>query len=171
MIAIGFATFSIIEEKQSRSLEPLLATPVSTRELLLGKSLAGAVPAVIITWICAGVFLACVALVGSSQVVSLVTTPSWFISVFLLVPLLTLLSFMLGVMASSRFSDIKNAQNIALVIILPVLAIVAVQIVGVVLLTPLVLFIIAVGIGVLNVLALRVGIRLFHRESIVVRWR
>ena len=39
MIAVSFATFSIIEEKQSRSLEPLLATPVKTREVLLGKAL------------------------------------------------------------------------------------------------------------------------------------
>ncbi|MDO8690324.1 MAG: ABC transporter ATP-binding protein [Dehalococcoidia bacterium] len=55
MIAINFATFSIVDEKLSGSLEPLLATPVRTWELLLGKALAGVIPALIITWVCAGI--------------------------------------------------------------------------------------------------------------------
>jgi len=37
MIAISFATFCIVEEKLSHTLEALLATPVRTSELLLGK--------------------------------------------------------------------------------------------------------------------------------------
>ena len=49
MIAITFATFSIIEEKQSGSLEPLLATPVRTDELFMGKALAGSIPALVMT--------------------------------------------------------------------------------------------------------------------------
>jgi ABC-2 type transport system permease protein len=65
MIAVSFATFSIIEEKQSRSLEPLLATPVKTWELLLGKALSGAIPAVIVTWACAAVFF--LGVIGSSR--------------------------------------------------------------------------------------------------------
>jgi ABC-type transport system involved in multi-copper enzyme maturation permease subunit len=58
MVAMSFATFSIVEEKLSGSLEPLLATPVRTGELLLGKALSGATLALIATWICAGVFVA-----------------------------------------------------------------------------------------------------------------
>jgi ABC-2 type transport system permease protein len=54
MIAMNSAAFSIVEEKLSRSLEPLLATPVRTWELLLGKALSGAVPALLMTWVCAG---------------------------------------------------------------------------------------------------------------------
>jgi len=45
MIAISVATFSIVDEKLSGTLEALLATPVKTWELLLGKALAGAIPA------------------------------------------------------------------------------------------------------------------------------
>src|ERR1035437_3102646 len=62
VIAISFATFSIIEEKQSRSLEPLLATPVRTWELLLGKALSGAIPAILVTWVCAAIFFLGVAI-------------------------------------------------------------------------------------------------------------
>lgn len=50
MIAKNIATFSIVEEKQTKTLEPLLATPVQTWELLIGKALSGAIPAVIMSW-------------------------------------------------------------------------------------------------------------------------
>ncbi|MCX6000242.1 MAG: ABC transporter permease subunit, partial [Chloroflexi bacterium] len=49
MIAIYSAAYSIVEEKLSHSLEPLLATPVRTWELMLGKALAGAIPALLMT--------------------------------------------------------------------------------------------------------------------------
>ena len=171
MIAITFATFSIIEEKQNRSLEPLLATPVRTDELFMGKALAGSIPALIITWLCAGLSLIGIAYLGTSHILSTVVTASWFISVFLLVPAVTMLSFLLGVIISSRVNDPKNAQNISLIIILPVFALIAVQVIGALLLTPWLFFIIAVIVGIVDVVVLRTGVRLFQRESIIVRWR
>lgn len=64
MIAIYSAAYSIVEEKVSHSLEPLLATPVHTGELMLGKALAGAIPALLITWVCASVSLPIIAVMG-----------------------------------------------------------------------------------------------------------
>lgn len=171
MIANSFATFSIIEEKQTRTLEPLLATPVRTWELLLGKALAGAIPAVIMTWICAGIFLFGIAWIASSHLLRFVLTSSWFISLFLLVPLITVLSFMLGVSASSRASDPKSAQNMAVVIVIPILSIIGVQLIGLIVFTPLMLMAMAVAIGILDIITLRGAVYLFQRESIVVKWR
>ena len=48
--ALGSSTSSIVGEKQSRSMEPVLATPVTTLELLAGKSLATVSLAVFGTW-------------------------------------------------------------------------------------------------------------------------
>lgn len=171
MIAITFATFSIIEEKQSGSLEPLLATPVRTDELFMGKALAGSIPALVMTWVCAGLSLIGVAYLGTAHVLSAVVTPSWFISVFLLVPAVTVLSFLLGVIISSRANNPRNAQNISILIILPVFALIAVQVIGVLMLTPLLFFIIAMLVGVVDLAVLRIGVRLFQRESIIVQWR
>jgi len=171
MIAITFATFSIIEEKQSRSLEPLLATPVRTDELFIGKALAGSIPALVMTWLCAGLSLIGIACLGTAHILGAVVTPSCFISVFLLVPAVTVLSFLLGTIISSRVNDPRNAQNISLLIILPVLALIAVQVIGVLLLTPLLFFIIAVIVGVVDLIVLRIGVRLFQRESIIIQWR
>jgi len=171
MIAVSFATFSIVEEKQERTLEPLLATPVGTWELLLGKALAGAIPSFLITWFCAGLFLMGIIWMGSGHLFKFVLNAQWFISLFLLVPLFSFLAFMLGVIASSRANDPKTAQNIAIIIILPILAIVGAQLIGFTVFTPAKLFVLSVVIGILNFFVLRIAVRLFQRESIVVRWR
>jgi ABC-2 type transport system permease protein len=43
-IPMGIASYSLLGEKIQKSLEPLLATPVTDEELLLGKSIAAFVP-------------------------------------------------------------------------------------------------------------------------------
>ena len=171
MIAISFATFSIIDEKLSGSLEALLATPVRTWELLLGKALSGAVPALIVTWVCAVIFILGVVSLGWGQLVALVLTPSWFISLFLLTPTVTVLSFVLGIIGSSRARDARNAQNLVLFIVLPVLALIGLQVTGVVWFTPLLTLFLALGIAILDIITLRIAVGLFQRESIVVKWR
>lgn len=171
LIAMSLATFSIIEEKQTRTLEPLLATPVRTWELLLGKSLAGAILAPLMSWFCAGIFLIATMWMGSANLLKSVWNAQWLISLFLLVPLVSLLSFLLGLIASSKAHDAKSAQNIALVIVLPVLAIIGVQLTGFLVFTPVRLLIVSVAMGMVNLLVLRVAVRLFQRESIVVAWR
>jgi ABC-2 type transport system permease protein len=171
MIAISFATFSIVDEKLSHSLEALLATPVRTWELLLGKALSGSLPAIVITWLCSLVFLLGVVGLGWSHLIGLVVTPSWYISLFLLTPAVAVLSFMLGIIGSSRAADPRGAQSIALVVILPVFALIGVQVTGLVWFTPLLTLALALGIGVVDIFVLRVATHLFQRESIVIRWR
>ena len=48
-LPVYVAAYSIIGEKETRSLEPLLATPISTAELLVGKTIAAVTPAVILS--------------------------------------------------------------------------------------------------------------------------
>ena len=76
----------------------------------------------------------------------------------------------LGVIGSSRARDAKSAQNVAVVIILPVLALIAVQVTGLVWFTPILTLALALGIGIVDIIVLRVAVRLFQRESIVVKW-
>ena len=171
MIAMNSAAFSIVEEKLSRSLEPLLATPVRTWELLLGKALSGAVPALLMTWVCAGVFLGGVSGLGWANLFEFVLTGSWFISLFVLTPTVAVLSFLLGVIGSSRARDARSAQNMALLIIFSVLGLIAVQVTGVLLFTPLLSLVLGLVVGVVDLLVLRIAVRLFQRESIVVKWR
>jgi ABC-2 type transport system permease protein len=171
MIAISVATFSIVEEKLSGSLEALLATPVRTWELLLGKALAGAIPALVVTWLSAGVFLLIVSALGWGHLSRFVVTAGWFLTLFLLTPAVAILSFMLGVTGSSRAKDARSAQNTVLVIIFPVLALIGIQITGIIWFTPSLILVLALVIIIADFITLRTAVRLFRRESIVVQWR
>lgn len=171
MIANVFATLSIVEEKVSRTLEPLLATPVRTWELLTGKILAGAVPALLVAWISAGVFLALAQGLGWGALFPYVLNTAWYLSLFLLMPAVSLLSFIVGVIGSSRASDAKAAQNLAVLVVLPIFALIVIQVTGLVWFTPLLTLIVALLLAILDVMLLRVAVHLFARESIVVRWR
>lgn len=171
MISISFSTFSIVEEKLSHTLEALLATPVRTGELLLGKALSGSIPAILISWLCAGLFLIIVNAIGWGHLIYLVTNASWFLNLFLLIPAIAILSFLLGVFGSSRAKDAKSAQNIVVVIVLPVLGLIGLQITGLIWLTPLASLLLVLSIYVIDVIVLRLATTLFRRESIVVSWR
>ena len=49
-IPVAISAYSIVGEKTTRCLEPLLATPITTIELIVGKGLAAAIPAIAATW-------------------------------------------------------------------------------------------------------------------------
>ena len=171
VVAISIATFSSVDEKLSGSLEALLATPVKTWELLLGKALAGAIPALVMTWLSAGVFLLVTAGLGWADLRGFVVTAEWFLTLFLLTPAVAVLSFMLGVAGSSRAKDARSAQNTVLVIILPVLALIGIEVTGILWFTPLLILAVALAAGIADFVALRAAVRLFRRESIIVQWR
>ena len=56
IIPVNIAAYSIVGEKTTHSLEPLLATPITTGELVTGKNLSAVIPAVIATWLCFGLY-------------------------------------------------------------------------------------------------------------------
>jgi ABC-2 type transport system permease protein len=171
MIAIYSAAYSIVEEKLSHSLEPLLATPLRTWELMSGKALAGAIPALLMTWICASVSLPVIALLGWGHLIQYLVSANWFLNLFLLAPAIAILSFLLGVIGSSRARDFRNAQNLVLFIILPIFALIAVQFTGIIWFTPLRTLILGLAIGVIDLVVLRAATRLFRRETIIVNWK
>jgi len=171
MISVSVATFSIVDEKLSGSLEALLATPVKTWELLLGKALAGVIPSLIVTWICSGIFLLVVQAMGWGNLLGMVLTPVWFISLFLFTPAVTMLSFLLGVIGSSKAKDAKGAQNLVVLVVVPVLVLIAIQITGIIWFTTLSALALALGLFAMDLVVLRIAVKLFQRESIIVAWR
>src|SRR5580693_1127906 len=95
MIALSVTTFSIFEERRSHTLEPLLATPVRTWELLVGKALAGWLPALGLTWLCALLFVLGFSAFASRTAMTVLLGPAWFVSLLLLTPLIALLALFL----------------------------------------------------------------------------
>lgn len=170
-IPMTIASFSIIGEKQQRSLEPLLATPITVGELLLGKSLAAAVPAVLTTWLAFAIFALGARLLATPPVMQLLVNLMWLLAMLLIAPLCCLLSVALAVIVSSRVNDVRVAEQIAGFIIIPVIGFSMLQIAGKVFYTSRAFAIAAVVLALLDVIVLYLGIRLFQREQILTRWR
>jgi len=170
-IPLSIATFSIIGEKQARSLEPVLAAPIRTVELLAGKAIAALVPGVLAGWVTYLAFVVLASIVYGPALFGVVTDASWLAGVFLLGPAVGLSSVVAGVIVSARVNDPRVAQQIGGVVIVPIIALVLVQATGVLLVGPVGYVLMTLAVLVVSLVGLRIGVRLFDREAILTRWR
>jgi len=170
-IPLSIATFSIIGEKQARSLEPVLAAPIRTVELLSGKAVAALVPGILAGWVTYLIFVILASLVYGPALFGVVTDPSWLAGVFLLGPAVGLASVVAGVLVSARVNDPRVAQQVGGVIIVPIVGIVLIQATGTFLVGAAGYALLAVIVLVVSLAGLRIGVRLFDREAILTRWR
>jgi len=170
-IPLSIATFSIIGEKQARTLEPVLAAPIRTVELLTGKAIAALVPGVLAGWFTYVAFATLASVIYGPRLLGVVTDPSWLAGVFLLGPVVGLSSVVTGVIVSSRVNDPRVAQQIGGVIIVPIIGVTLVQATGTILVGAAGYLVLAAVILALSVAGLWLGVRLFDREAILTRWR
>ena len=56
-VPLGIASYSIVGEKVEKSLEPLLATPLTDGEILLGKAISAVIPTLVAMYAAAAVFM------------------------------------------------------------------------------------------------------------------
>lgn len=172
IIPMTIASYSIVGEKKTRTLEPLLATPVSTMEILIGKGLAGVIPAVLSTWggyliYTAGAYL----MVSNRAVVSKLFDPLWMIAIFVVGPLLSLLGVSISVMISSRVNDPRIAEQISGIFVLPVVGLFMGQMSGFILINERFILWMAGVLVVLDAILFYFAVRIFQRETILSRWK
>ena len=171
VVPLTMAIYSVIGEKASRTLEPLLATPVGVGDLLFAKSLASTVPSVIVTWLAYGIYLATVISIGSHAAVNAVTAPRWILAIVVMVPLLTLLSVNLGILISTRVNDVRVAQQIGGLVVVPVVGLGIAQVTGRVVLDNGAFLEMTIFLIVLDIAVFWFARLAFQRENILVRWR
>ena len=169
--SMSVAAYSVIGEKQARTLEPLLATPLTTFELLAAKVLGALIPAVSLTAACFIVYVAGVGIFAEAGVYRALLTASPLAIVFVLGPLAALVALQLAVCVSSRVSDVRSAQQIGALVVLPIAGLLIMQLTGSFRLTMPVIALLAAALGVLNAVLMVLGIALFDRESILTRWK
>lgn len=172
ILPTAFAAYSIVGEKTTRSLEPLLATPITTPELLAGKALAAVIPAILLSWLSFAVFLIALPLVGATQgLIRYVTGTVWLLAVVVMGPLLAIASVNLSVIVSSRVNDPRAAEQIAGVLIVPVLLVLFGQLAGVFVLNSALMSVSILIMALIDVGLIYVGAQLFQREAILTRWK
>lgn len=172
MVPVTIAAYSIVGEKITRSLEPLLATPVTTTELLLGKGLAAALPGIGAAWICYGILLVFARIFAvSDRVFHVFTHPMWLVAMFVLAPLLTVMAVNVGVIVSSRTSDPRAAEQLGALVILPLMILFIGPLTGLIMLDSATFWISSLIAAALDAGLLYLGVKLFQRETILTRWK
>lgn len=172
LIPTTIAAYSIVGEKTTRSLEPLLATPISTVELLAGKSLAAAIPGVLITYVAFGIFLLGTVFIKISPAVRLyLFSPTWVVGALALGPLLAVIATMFAVYVSSRVSDPRVAEQVSGLVILPLMLVLGVVLAGILVINAwfMVAAVIVCAVGAYAMLHL--GKAVFDRENILTKWK
>jgi ABC-2 type transport system permease protein len=160
---------SFAGERERKTIEALLATPISDSELLLGKILVSFIPAMIITFVSFGAYAIIVdaLTVGIFNGMLLLPNVNYLIMIFGVAPTLALCSIGLTVIISAKVKGFKEAQQISVVLLLPVLGLVFAQISGLLVLGPLVLSAVIGILAVVDVAVFYVGVQIFQREEIL----
>ena len=171
-LPILLAAQSIGGERERRTLEPLLATPVTTLEIIIGKSVAALLPAVAITWLAAALFCLGVDAVAWPHLHALPLPDfAWLFASLVLSPLLSLFGNAMAVVVSARVVDPRAAQNIAATTVVPLLGLLVVQLAGRISLGQWFYLSFAVGALVADIALIALAVRLFDREELLTRWR
>jgi ABC-2 type transport system permease protein len=165
------ASYSIVGEKNNKSLEPLFATPITDGEILAGKVLSAFLPSMLST---------IAAFFCSVMLLNVILEPrmgyyplpnlTWLLSILLLAPTACIMSILASVLVSSKVTDVRAAQQVGGFVVMPVIILMIAVLSGIILLSPLIILIVA-GIYIAIDLALFFFTKaIFNREDILVNW-
>ena len=172
IVPITFASYSIVGEKSTRTLEPLLATPISTIELLAGKALAATLPAIAATWLSFLLYaIGTLIMAVSPAVTAKLFDGLWLTAIFVVGPLLSIAGVSIAVMISSRVSDPRVAEQISAVFVLPIIGLFVGQSTGLIFINEKIILWMAAGLVILDVALMAMATQLFQRETILTRWK
>src|SRR5688572_28858905 len=118
--SMALAAYADVGEKIARTLEPLLATPLSTAELLAAKTLTPFAFSMVLMLATLVVYVAFIGLLAEPEVWTTFVGPRTLLLFLMLGPLLTLFALLLAVIISSRVNDPRSAQQVGALVLLPI---------------------------------------------------
>lgn len=161
---------SVILEKNNHSLEPLLATPITDSELFAGKALAPFSIGVLLAWFAFTLYMGIVdALTFGRLGYFIFPTSITLLQMFFLTPAIGLLGTFATLLVSSKMKDVRAAQQVASLVVMPLLLLIFLPIVA-----SGSDFIINVifgfGILVASIVLYFISVKAFRRETILISW-
>jgi len=162
--SLVIALEAFVGERERKSLEPLLATPLSNGQLYTGKMLASMIPALLAAYLGISVYL-----LGLLIFRSWTPEPILLVQVLALTTMEGLVMVSGAVVVSSRATSVRAANLLASFIIIPMALLV--QGISVVMFMAIydALWGIVLGLIVVNVILIRMGLSLFNREELLGR--
>jgi ABC-2 type transport system permease protein len=155
----------------ARTLEPLLATPITTVELVVGKVLGSLIPTLAIALASQVVYLLLIAMSAEAGVIHAIVNARTLVLTVLVGPAAALVSLQSAIVISSRVNDARTAQQFGVLIIVPLAAVLVAQFTGSLWLSASALAFVALGLFGVWMLLTMFSVAMFEREAILTRWK
>ena len=161
-LVIALETF--VGEKERRSIEPLLAMPITDLELYIGKTIsATALP------LAGSIMAICVYLGGLYWSIGYTAPLALLIQIFALNIIAAVVMVSAAVVISSQTTSVRASNLLASFIIVPMALLIQGESVVMFWGNFDTLWIIALGLVVVAIMLIRMGVRIFNRETILGR--
>ena len=170
MVANVIAADSFAGERERGTLEALLYTPATDRELFVGKTVAALLPAMGAAVLGVGVYavignLLTWAMLGHG---AFVPDLLWLVLVVWMSPAVATLGLAGMVIVSLRVRSTQEAIQMGGLLVIPLIALLVGQLRGVLLFGPVALLVVGALVWLVNVLLLRWGVRRFRRTRLMI---
>lgn len=140
MITSVVAASSFVGEKERKTLESLLYTPIDIASLFWGKLLSAFIPAIGLTLISALGYMLVVNILGYDLFGQFIfPQANWLVLIFWVVPTVSLFAIFLNVYVSARVKGFQEAYQLGGLVILPIIALFVSQMAGIMFFSSLVL--------------------------------
>lgn len=163
-ISLVIALESFVGEKERRSIEPLLSSPLTDSQLYLGKLLAAMVPPLLASYIGIAVYL-----VSINIQIGWKPDPILLIQILLLTTIQAIVMVSGAVVVSSQTTSVRAANLLASFIIIPMAMLVQGESLVMFWANYSALWWAIVGLLVIAILLVRTGLAYFNREELLSR--
>ena len=168
LVALTIAADSFAGEKERKTLEALLYTPTTNRELFVAKLLSGWLAAVAVAWV-GFVLYSVMANVAAWPQMQRIFFPNamWVLLILWVVPAIAGLGVGAMVLASARAQGFQDANQLGGIVMLPIVALFYVQVAGAMYFNIVVVFLMGLVVWLLTGLLIWLGGRVFQRNRIL----
>jgi len=171
IVSVLIGSTSVVIEKNNKSLEPLLATPITDTELLMGKALAPFIPAIILGFVAYGAVISSVDFLTYPVFGTyLLPTIMMLYQMFVMAPLVGLFGTFVALFISTKIKDVRAAQQVSTLAIMPLFFVLVLGSLTLASTSDLLLVLTVILVGAVIGFA-RLTIRQFNRESILISWK
>ena len=171
IVSVLIGCTSVVIEKNNRSLEPLLATPITDTELLVGKALTPFIPAMILGYAAYGAIIPIADYLTFPVFgANVLPSPMLLYQMFVLAPLIGLFGTFVALFISTKIKDVRAAQQVSMLSVMPLFVLLIIgtltlaSISNLLVVITVILIFAVVGFAWLT-------IKQFNRESILISWK
>jgi ABC-2 type transport system permease protein len=165
--AMMIALHSFVGEKERRTMETLLFSPITVKDLFLGKVLSAFIPAIGITLLSFILFgIITISLTYDMFGFLIFPNTNWLILILWVVPMITILTILVNVFVSARAKGFQEAQQLGGILILPIMGLFVGQATGFLVMKPAVLSLIGLVLLMLNLVLLKIMTKYNDRNAL-----